>query len=134
MKRYAILYLTTFIIFVPIDLLFLSTVARSYFESQVGDMLLGSVRLSAGVLFYLLFVAGIVIFANGSPGSTWQSALLYGALYGLFCYATFELTSMSILRHWTWGVVAFDMAWGTFVTALGATLGLLIADWILAKV
>ncbi len=133
MKRYAILYLATLIVLVPIDFLFLGTVAKSFFTAQVGDML-GEVRLVPAILFYLLFVAGILIFVNGSPDATWQSALLYGALFGFFCYATFELTSMSLLKHWTWGVVALDMSWGTFVTALSSTLGLLIANWIAPKV
>lgn len=133
MKRYAILYLATLIVLVPIDLLFLGTIAKNYFESQVGDML-GALRLPPAILFYLLFTAGIVIFVSASPDATWQSTVLYGALFGLFCYATFELTSMSLLKHWTWGVVAVDMAWGTFVTALSSTLGLLIANWVATKV
>ncbi len=133
MKRYAILYLATLIVLVPIDLLFLSTFAKNYFESQVGDML-GAPRLVPAILFYLLFTAGILIFVSASSDATWQSTLLYGALFGFFCYATFELTSISLLKHWTWGVVAVDMAWGTFVTGLSATLGLLIGNWVLAKI
>jgi len=63
-----------------------------------------------------------------------SSTLLYGALFGLFCYATFELTSMSLLKHWTWQVVIVDIAWGMFVTAVGSTLGLIVANWIEQKV
>lgn len=133
MKRYAILYLATFIVMIPVDFLFLGTIAKSFFTSQVGDML-GQVRLAPAILFYLLYVVGIVIFVNGSPGATWKSTLLFGGLFGLFCYATFELTSMSLLKHWTWPVVIVDIAWGTFVTALAATLGLLIANWVGEKV
>jgi hypothetical protein len=59
--------------------------------------------------------------------------LLYGALFGFFCYATFELTSLSLLKHWTWPVVAVDIAWGTFVTATASTLGLLIANWMVLE-
>jgi uncharacterized membrane protein len=132
-KRYAVLYLATMIVLIPIDFLFLGTVAKSFFTAQVGDML-GEFRLPPAILFYLLFVAGILIFVNAAPDATWQSTLLYGALFGFFCYATFELTSMSLLKHWTWSVVAVDIAWGTFVTAMSATLGLLIANWILAKI
>jgi len=133
MNRYAVLYLATLIVLIPIDFLFLGLVARSFFASQVGDML-GEIRPAPAVLFYLLYVAGILIFVSGSAAATWQSTLLYGALFGFFCYATFELTSLSLLKHWTWGVVAVDMSWGTFVTAVAATLGLLIADWIVPKI
>ena len=133
MRRYIILYLATLIVTIPIDLLFLGTVAKSFFTSQVGDML-GEIRFAPAILFYLLFVVGILIFVSGSPGATWQSTLLYGALFGFFCYATFELTSLSLLKHWTWPVVLVDVSWGSFVTAVSSTLGLIIANWIVPKI
>ena len=133
MKRYAVLYLATLIVIVPIDFLFLGTVAKSFFAGQVGDML-GEIRLAPAILFYLLYVVGILIFVNGVSGATWQSTLTYGALFGFFCYATFELTSLSLLKHWTWPVVLVDVSWGTFVTAVSATLGLVIANAIAAKI
>jgi uncharacterized membrane protein len=132
-KRNIILYLATLIVLIPIDFLFLGTVAKSFFSSQVGDML-GEIRLAPAILFYLLYVAGILIFVSGSASATWQSTLLYGALFGFFCYATFELTSLSLLKHWTWPVVMVDVSWGTFVTAVSSTLGLLIASWIAPKI
>ena len=127
MNRYAVLYLATFIVFIPLDFLFLGFVAKGFFASQVGEML-GEIRFAPAILFYLLYVAGMVIFVNSAAGATWQSTLLYGALFGLFCYATFELTAMSLLRHWSWAVVAVDMSWGMVVTAVGSTAGLLIAN------
>src|SRR5882672_5529415 len=132
-KRYAVLYLATLVVIIPIDFLFLGLVAKSFFTSQVGDML-GEIKLTPAILFYLLYVVGILIFVSGSPDATWQSTLLYGALFGFFCYATFDLTSLSLLRHWTWPVVIVDVAWGSFVTALSSTLGLTIANWITPKV
>ncbi len=132
MNRYVALYLATLIVIVPIDFLFLGLVAKDFFTSQVGDML-GEVRLAPAVLFYLLYVAGILIFANGAPGATPRSALMYGALFGLFCYATFELTALSLLRHWTWAVAMVDVSWGAFVTAVASMLGLLIANRIMPR-
>jgi uncharacterized membrane protein len=132
-KRYAILYLATLIVIIPIDFLFLGTVAKSFFTAQVGDML-GEIRLAPAILFYLLYVVGILVFVNGSPNATWQTTLLYGALFGLFCYATFELTSLSLLKHWTWTVVVVDVSWGTFVTAVSATLGLIITNAITSRI
>jgi uncharacterized membrane protein len=132
-SRYVVLYLTTLIVFVPIDFLFLGLVARGFFASQVGDML-GEIRPAPAILFYLLYVAGMLIFVSGQAAATWQSTLLYGALFGFFCYATFELTSLSLLKHWTWAVVIVDMSWGSFVTALSSALGLMIANWMMPKV
>ncbi|MDB5566993.1 MAG: hypothetical protein JWP84_3559 [Tardiphaga sp.] len=133
LKRYTLLYLATFIVLIPIDFLFLGSVAKSFFTSQVGDML-GEIRLAPAILFYLLYVVGILIFVSGSPDATWPSTLLYGALFGFFCYATFELTSLSLLKHWTWAAVVVDIAWGTFVTAVSSTLGLLITNWLALKI
>jgi len=85
------------------------------------------------ILFYLLYVAGTVIFVSGGQGATWQSTLLYGALFGFFCYATFDLTSLALLKHWSWPVAIVDVSWGAFVTAVSSTAGLLVANWVAAK-
>ena len=133
MNRYVVLYLATLIVLIPIDFLFLGFVAKGFFASQVGDML-GEIRLAPAVLFYLLYVVGILVFVNGPSGATWQSTLPYGALFGIFCYATFELTSMSLLKHWTWPVVLLDVSWGAVVTAVSSTLGLLITNWMAPRI
>ena len=133
LKRYAVLYLATLAVLIPLDFLFLGLVAKDFFTSQVGNML-GEIKLVPAILFYLLYIVGIVIFVNGAAGASWQSTLLYGALFGLFCYATFELTSMSLLKNWSWAVVVVDVAWGSFVTAVASTAGLLIANWLAPEI
>ena len=132
MNRYAALYLATLLVILPLDFLFLGVVAKGYFAAQVGSML-GEVKPVPAVLFYLLYVAGTVIFISGAAGASWQSTLLYGALFGFFCYATFELTSLAILKHWSWGVAAMDIIWGALMTAVASTAGLLVADWVGTK-
>ena len=129
MQRYLILYVATALVLLPLDFLFLGMLARNFFASEVGSML-GDVRPLPAVLFYLLYVLGILIFVSGAASASLRSAIAYGALFGLFCYATFELTSLSLLRHWSWRVAALDISWGMIVTALSAGAGLLIADWI----
>jgi uncharacterized membrane protein len=128
-NRYIVLYLATLIVLIPVDFLFLGVVAKGLFASEVGDML-GELRPVPAILFYLLYVVGILIFVSGSMAASWQTTLRYGALFGFFCYATFELTSLSLLKHWTWTVVVVDVPWGSFVTAVSATVGLLVADWV----
>ena len=75
MKRYVVLYLATLIVLIPIDFLFLGIVAKGFFTAQVGDML-GEIRPAPAILFYLLYVAGILIFVSGPAAATWQSTLL----------------------------------------------------------
>ena len=132
-NRYAVLYLTTLVVLLGLDIPFLGLVVKSFFQSQVGDML-GEIRPLPAVLFYLIYVVGVLIFVNGGADATWRSTLVYGALFGLFCYATFELTSLSLLKHWTWAVVVVDVSWGSFVTAVSATAGLFIADWLAPRI
>ena len=132
MNRYVVLYLVTLFVLVPLDFLFLGLVAKGFFASQVGDML-GEIRLAPAILFYLLYVAGVLIFVSGSASATWPSTLAYGALFGLFCYATLDLTSLALLKHWTWAVAAVDVSWGAAVTAVAASAGLMVANGIVPK-
>ena len=88
MNRDVVLYLATFIVLIPIDFLFLGVVAKGFFTAEVGDML-GEIRPAPAILFYLLYVAGILIFVSGSATATWQSTLLYGALLRLCICSTY---------------------------------------------
>lgn len=132
MNRYAVLYLVTLLVLVPLDFLFLGVLAKGFFTSQVGNML-GEIKLVPAVLFYLLYVVGVLVFVSGGPSATWQGTLIYGALFGLFCYATFDLTALALLRHWSWPVAFIDVSWGAVVTAISATAGLLVADWLVPR-
>ncbi|MDH6258129.1 DUF2177 family protein [Bradyrhizobium sp. BR13661] len=127
MNRIAVLYVATLIVLTGLDFLFLGLIAKGFFAAQVGSML-GDVRPLPAVLFYLIYVVGVLVFVSGTSTATWQSTILYGALFGLFCYATFELTALSLLKHWTWPVVVLDITWGAVVTAVSSTAGLLVAD------
>ena len=127
MKRNIVLYVVTLVVLVALDFLFLGLLAKGFFVSEVGDML-AEVKPVPAILFYLLYVVGILIFVSRS-----QSTLLYGALFGLFCYATFDLTSLALLRHWNWAVAAVDISWGAAVTAISATAGRAVADILAPK-
>lgn len=126
MKRYIILYLATLAVLVPLDFLFLGVLAKDFFKSQVGGVL-GDLKLTPAILFYLVYAAGIVIFVN-STSPNWQHAALYGALFGFFCYATFDLTTLALLRGWPWPAAFVDVIWGSVATAVSATVGLLVAN------
>jgi uncharacterized membrane protein len=132
-RRYLVLYLTTLAVLTVLDFLFLGIVAKGFFASEVGDML-GEIRPLPAVLFYLLYVAGVLIFVSGRASATWPSTLVYGGLFGLFCYATFDLTSLALLKHWSWAVAAVDVSWGAALTAVAASAGLMAANGIVPKV
>jgi uncharacterized membrane protein len=131
-NRHLTLYLATFVVLMALDYLFLGVLAKGFFVSQVGDML-GEVKPVPAVLFYLLYVVGVLIFVNGGATAGPRTTLLYGALFGLFCYATFDLTALALLKRWSWAVAAVDVGWGAVVTAVSSTAGLLVADWLVPK-
>src|ERR1700759_389737 len=127
-NRYVVLYLATLVVLLALDFLFLGILAKGFFTAQVGDML-GEVKPVPAVLFYLLYVVGILIFVSaGADGA--QATLLYGALFGLFCYATFDLTALALLKHWSWPVAVLDVGWGAGGTAASSTAGLFVANWL----
>jgi len=129
LKRTLILYLVTLIVIIPLDFLFLGVIAKPFFKAQVGDML-GDLNILPAAIFYPLYTLGVLIFVTGTPGTSLQSSVLYGALFGLFAYATFDLTVLATLKHWTWPAAFADVSWGATVTAVSATVGLAVANWL----
>lgn len=128
MKHYALIYFSTLIIMTLLDMLWIGGIARNFYKSRMGDML--ELHLVPGIIFYLIYAAGIVLFVNGSPAAAWQRTLLYGALFGFFAYSTYDLTNMATLRFWPVELAIVDIAWGTFVTGLSATLALMASRYL----
>jgi uncharacterized membrane protein len=95
MLKYMSAYLSTAIIFFMLDFIWLSMMATSFFRSRIPDIMASAVSCPPAILFYLLYVAGIVIFAVSPALETgrWTTALIYGALFGFMAYATYDLTS-----------------------------------------
>ena len=133
---YLATYLAVLLVFGVIDAAWLTTMGAVLYRPVLGDILAPSMRIAPAIVFYLLYPVGLVVFAviPALRAESATNALLYGALFGLFCYSTFELTSLSLLKHWTWPVVVVDVCWGSFVTAAAAIIGLMMADWIAPKI
>jgi len=120
-------FLTLYAISVPvffiIDMLWLGFVARSFYQTRLGH-LLGDVNWPAAIIFYLVFLVGLTIFAI-YPGATVgkvTTALVWGALFGFFTYATYDLTNLATLKDWPLSVVVVDIVWGTVLGASVAGL------------
>ena len=124
-----VLILVTGVIFLIADAVMLPNVVKPLFERHMGDAILATPRILPAVLFYLLFLAGMVWFAgwpafrDGTP----STALLNGAILGLVAYGTYELVSWTVMRDWHPSMVAVDMAWGTTLTAVAAWGGVMAA-------
>jgi uncharacterized membrane protein len=108
------LYFISVPIFFAIDMLWLGVVAKNFYQSRLGH-LLGDINWVAAIIFYLIFLVGLTIFAT-YPAIMKQSimtALIFGMLYGFFTYATYDLTNLATLRDWPLSVVFVDILWGT---------------------
>ena len=110
--------------FVVIDLVWLGVVAPSFYDRYLGHLLSGSVRWGAAGLFYLIYIAGIVVFAvlPSLEADSLARAAILGGFLGFFAYATFDLTGMALFEGFPAAAVVVDMIWGTVLTATVTTV------------
>jgi uncharacterized membrane protein len=129
MKIYVLSYLAAGIVMLGIDAVWLGVMGSAFYRPMLGDMLQEKFSPAPAAIFYLLYVAGIVIFGvtPAFESGRWTTALTHGALLGFFAYATYDLTNQATLRHWPTLVTIVDLSWGTTLTGVSATLGYLIA-------
>ena len=126
------LYLLTLPVFLAIDLLWLGFLARRFYAEQLAAFLQPRIDWVAAFGFYLIYIVGLLFFAvrpaleSGSLGK----AVLLGALFGFFTYATYDLTNLATLRGWPVLVTVVDLAWGTVLGALVSGASLLIGTWL----
>ena len=122
MLKYFGIYLSFLITLIAIDLVWLLGVARNLYQQEMGDLMATEPKLIAGLAFYLLYALGVSIFviAPALSKQSWLYAVQYGALFGLFCYMTYDLTNLAVIRNFPTGLAFIDIAWGSAVTALAA--------------
>jgi len=125
--QFVYLYLLTIPVFFVIDMVWLGFVARGFYQDQIGH-LMGPINWPAAVTFYLIYIVGIIIFAV-APALDAQSlskAIMLGALFGFFTYATYDFTNLATLKDWPLTVVLVDVAWGAVLSGSVATVSYLI--------
>ncbi len=124
------LYAIALPIFFAIDMVWLGFIAKEFYRQQIGSLLKPDVNWLAAVVFYLLFLAGLVFFviAPAVEKKQWLQALLTGAFFGLVTYATYDLTNLAVTKDWPLLVTIVDLIWGTVLGAAVATLTYFIAQ------
>ena len=125
MSRFLATYGVVFAVLLVLDALWLGIVAKSFYQQSIGHLMAESPRLGVAALFYIGYPLGVTIFAvwpyAGQPGLT--TALMMGALFGLFAYGTYDLTNLATLKGWPVRMAVVDIAWGASVSAVGAVAG-----------
>ena len=130
MLKYLAIYCSFLITMLAIDLVWLLGIAKSLYRDEMGDLMASEPKLIAGLAFYLLYALGAVIFVV-IPALSKQSliyALQYGALFGLFCYMTYDLTNLAVIRDFPTRLAFIDIAWGSFVTAIVSGIAYWVGD------
>jgi uncharacterized membrane protein len=128
-KQLVIMYFIALAVFFAIDMIWLGVVAKGFYRRHLGELMGPKVNWIAAMLFYLLFIVGLLVFAirpalvDGAP----LHALFFGALLGLISYATYDLTNLATLKDWPLVVTVVDLVWGTIlggaVSFISALLG-----------
>ena len=132
-KQVVTLYLMTLAVFFVIDMIWLGVVAKGFYRKHLGTMLSPKVNWAAALLFYLVFIVGLIVFvirpalAAGEP----LKALLLGAFFGLIYYATYDLSNLATLKDWPIIVTVVDLVWGTTLGGLVSLAGTLLGRWLL---
>jgi len=123
------LFLIALPVFFVIDMVWLVLVAKKFYSQQIGFLMRPDINWTAAIIFYLLFIAGLIVFVI-SPAvekNSWVHALLYGAFFGLITYATYDLTNLSTLKDWPVLVTVVDLIWGTVLAASVSVVTYLIS-------
>lgn len=130
--NYAIAYVISLVLFAAIDITWLMTMGGRLYKQTLGDILLPDVNISPAIAFYLIYPAGLVFFGimPALRENAISTALLNGALFGFFAYATYELTNYATLRNWTLQITIIDIVYGAIISgAVAMAVTALLAPW-----
>ncbi|HLH95668.1 MAG TPA: DUF2177 family protein [Xanthobacteraceae bacterium] len=124
-------YLAALATFTATDMVWLGIMAPRFYKPLLGDIAISGVNLPPAILFYGIYPIGIALFAiePALRSGSMLTGLIYGALFGFFTYATYDLTNQATLRNWPASLTAVDIGWGTVLGALTSVL----TFWIVSR-
>ena len=130
---YLKLYALTVPVFFVIDILWLGVVAKGFYRKKLNFILSPDVNWVAAIVFYLIYIAGIIFFAVRPAviAASWRQAAVLGALFGFFTYATYDLTNMATIKNWPLTIVVVDILWGVCLCTVVSCLSFLISKWLI---
>lgn len=124
-------YLATATVMITLDLIWLGVVAKPLYQQGIGHLMAAAPKLVPAGVFYLLFPLGLLLFAvvPQAASGEWHKPLLWGALFGFFAYATYDLTNLATLKNWPLNLALIDMTWGSVVSGLASVGGYFALQW-----
>ena len=132
MLYYIELYFATLIAFFAIDMVWLGLVARTFYQKHLGFLLTPNTNWLAAIIFYLLFILGILVFVvvPGLKDNSLRTTMLYAALFGLITYATYDLTNLATVKNWPLIVTVVDLIWGTVLSVAVSFVSFMAGKWL----
>jgi uncharacterized membrane protein len=129
LTTYAKLYGIALVVFFAADLLWLGVIAKGFYAKHVGFLMREQVLWPAALLFYTLFLLGLVVFVIGPAfeANSLPRALALGVFFGFITYQTYELTNYALVKDWPLIVVVVDIAWGMVLSSLVSAVTFLVA-------
>ena len=133
MKLLILATLISALVFLIIDVIWLSFSVKSFYRPNIGHLLLETPVMWAAILFYIIYVIGlaVVIIEPSLDYQNTQKFLIKAFMFGLVAYGTYNLTNMATIKGWSPNVVFVDMIWGGTLTTFSSYFGILIAKKIL---
>ena len=132
--KHLVAWAATFVVLLVIDMIWLGVVAKGMYQEGMGDLMSPNPRLAFAGAFYLIYPIGLLLFAI-VPGVEAQSVLraaVLGALVGMFCYGTYDLTNLAVIRNWPLALSFIDIVWGALVSGVAAAAGAVAWRWMAA--
>ena len=129
---YVKLYFATLVAFFLIDMVWLGLVARTFYRKHLGFLLAPATNWIAALIFYLLFILGILVFVivPGLQDHSLKTTLLRAALFGLVTYATYDLTNLATVKNWPLLITVVDLAWGTVLSMAVSYVGFMVGKFL----
>lgn len=112
-----------------LDAFWLFTMSKSFYGKYLGSLMTNNPIWIAAVLFYLVYIIGIIVFVVNpalSASLPWPQVVLRGALFGFVAYATYDLTNHATLAGWSTMVTVVDLIWGSLLTATASLVAYLL--------
>lgn len=123
---YLKLYVASLVAILVIDAVWLRVMFPAFYRPRIGFLMAPDLKLTAALVFYMLFVAGLLVFVTvpgltaGPPGRMIARA----ALFGVVAYGTYDLTGLATFEDWPLSVTVVDMLWGATLSVLVSLVGL----------
>ncbi|MHC1716616.1 MAG: DUF2177 family protein [Candidatus Dojkabacteria bacterium] len=127
--KYLYLYALTLFVFLAIDFIWLNFIAKNLYAQKIGHLLAENPNLIAALIFYVVFIVGIIIFAviPGYESKSLVKVILLASLFGFLTYSTYDLTNLATLKNWPLSITIIDLVWGTSISTVTAISSYYIA-------